>query len=234
MTKDKGQRAKDKGRPFGFFFRPLLFVLCPLLLPLAGCSVGQSNSTATAAADPLLGLFPGPDPAKPPAGATAQTAAPVAPLPLTQSSATAPAVLAGQSGGRPLAIPDAATNGGVPAQLTAGPRDAGWNLAPNPHPKVVPVPRDNGTPASPNVQRTGSWATPGAPAAAPTKDQVQAQLKQRGVVGEKVDLVPNGLRMTCYVARSDNSSAFRVHEVVAPDYVAAAQAILRQLGASGN
>jgi hypothetical protein len=222
VQKDKGQRAKDKGRPGRSSFCPLLFVLCPLLL--VGCSLGGSSGAKTASSDPLLGLFPGADPVKPP---PAQAAATVPPLPPAQST-TAPAALAGGSGGRPpLAIPD---NNGVPAQLTAGPRDAGWNLAPNPNPKVVPVPRDDG--ASANLQRIGSWAAPGTPAttAAPTSAQLDAQLKERGVVGQKADPVAGGLHLTCYVARPDNPSAIRVYEVTAADYAAAAQAILRQIG----
>jgi len=60
------------------------------------------------------------------------------------------------------------------------------------------------------------------------KDTLSRQLQERGVLNQKQDVVPEGIRLTCYVSRN-GGAGLRVYEASASDYTAAAQAILKQL-----
>lgn len=149
--------------------------------------------------------------------------------------------------GKPLAIDDS-NKGQAPGQLTTGSKSQteGY-LAPNPSPKIQPVPDAN--PANPPLTPTGSWqpASPNPPIAVPdapivkpvtqtvansapavNPDVLGKQLQDRGVINQKVDNVPAGVKLTCYVARV-GGAGFRVLEATAVDYNSAAQAIIQQI-----
>jgi hypothetical protein len=203
---------------------------------LTGCS--STPTTAQHHVDPLLGHCtpPGQPPlpnSVPKAVITSIPAPPqtggIPPLP-NQSLASNPAALAGQSGfqvslAKPLAIDDQGRPQ-APGQLTARSQPLGY-VPPNPHPTVVAVPDVNLT------TPTGSWQIPpsNVPPALPTiapANALRQQLQARGVLNEKVDPVPEGIRLSCYLPRSDGQG-LRLLEAEAADYATAAQAILRQL-----
>jgi len=135
--------------------------------------------------------------------------------------------------GRPLAIDD---QGKLlaPGQLTSASRKDGW-LPPNPNPQVVAVPD-----VAPAKFGPTTWENPApkppAPAegagsvknAANDSEDLARVLQQSGVLQQKSDPVPEGVRLTCYLARTDGAG-LRLLEATARDYPAAAQAILRQL-----
>lgn len=221
-----------------------------LALTLAsGCS---STPVASAPpADPLFGVMvpPGmPQPASAPKAADAS--APTTPQAFNQGGVpTVPAsmpssntaTLAGTSWqgplGRPLQIddkgppflPGSLTSGSKTQQVPATPAV----LGPNPNPKVEQVP-DITPPVQP-VTPTSSWQAPNQPAvqtaATPQPASAAAlskQLEDRGVINQKQDTAPEGVRLTCYVSRGPGAG-LRILEVTAADYTSAAQAILRQL-----
>lgn len=223
-----------------------LALLATGLMSLAGgCSSTPHAQAPPLPPDPLLVPPKAPQlPGTPPSQAQAfqPNGVPALPASLT---ATNPATLAGASGwqgptARPLQIDDGKSSGPpfLPGQLTSGsktpqvPGMPGY-LPPNPNPKVEEVP-DVGKPFTPPVTPTGSWQTQAAPTpptipAAPTDADLAKRLRERGVVDQKQDATPDGVRLTCYISRGDG---YRILEVTAPDYAAAAQAILKQLDAS--
>ncbi|MBI3823508.1 MAG: hypothetical protein HY289_12635 [Planctomycetes bacterium] len=211
----------------------------------AGCSHTPHAQAPPLPPDPLLV----PPQVQPIPGAQPTTAAqpqafqpngvPALPASLT---ATNTATLAGASwqgpNARPLKIDDnnstgpsflpGAFNPGTSTQQVPG------YLPPNANPKVEAIP-DVNKPADPPVTPTGSWQTPNAaPVTQPATVALSAaellakQLKDRGVIDQKQDVGPDGVRLTCYVLQGPGGG-YRILEVTAVDYAAAAQAILQQL-----
>ena len=152
-------------------------------------------------------------------------------------SSSNPATLAATSWqgplGRPLAIDDGNSTGPpfFPGQVSRTPGPLGAN----PNPKVERVP-DIAPPTQP-VQPTGSWQSNPAPlqptaGAQPANDEVLArQLQDAGVINQRQDTVPEGVRLTCYVSRGPGAG-LRILEVTASDFAGAAQAILQQINGS--
>lgn len=196
------------------------------LTPLVGCS--NTPLTAQQNHDPLHGIRvpPGTQP-QPGKGPTPQAMEPggVPSLP-TSLSASNNATLATSSGQGPWARKLAIDDQGrpyTPGQLTSGSRDPNY-LPPNPNPKVEPVPDIN---APTKVTPAGNWQPPSPVAGGPSSDEMLFKhLQDRGILQQKQDTVPGGIRLTCY-ARS--ATGLRIYEATAADYPAAAQAILRQL-----
>jgi hypothetical protein len=164
-------------------------------------------------------------------------------------SSTNPATLAGMSGqgslGRPTPIADHNSSGPplVPGQATLSrTRQVPDMLGPNPNPKVEQVPDIK--PANEPVTPAGSWQTApsfpssslgtrpavqSAAAVLPTSAEILSKrLQERGVLDQKQEAVPEGVRLTCYLSRGP-AGGLRVLEVAAADYATAAQAILQQL-----
>lgn len=218
-------------------------------LTLSGCMHASPTSTSQPKQDPLFGVTPpgnlppaanpGPAPG-PPSQPQAFNPGGVPAIP-KELSTTNMASVAGTSSpsslGRPLAINDQITpaRAGTPGQLTTDtkpqqtPVQPGFPAA-NLNPRVEQVP---------DVKPAGSWQTPqGATQAvqtahaapAVTAETLSRQLQERGVLNQKQDAVPEGIRLTCYVSRN-GGAGLRVYEATASDYSAAAQAILKQLDA---
>jgi hypothetical protein len=226
---NRSQPGRKRGR--WFMMLAAIMLSAPIL---TGCS--STPTTAQHHVDPLLGHCtpPGQPPLPNSAPKTVNTAIPappqtggIPPLP-NNSTASNPAALAGQSGiqvslAKPLAIDDQAR---TPGQTTARLQPSGY-IPPNSNPKVEAVPDLNA------ATSTGSWQLPpsNTPPALPTlapADALRQQLQARGVLNEKVDSIPEGIRLTCYLRRNDGQG-LRMLEVAATDYATAAQAILRQL-----
>jgi len=213
-----------------------MILIAPIM---TGCSA--TPTTAQQHHDPLHGILVPPGAPPQPTNSPKASGNTLVPAPQTGSingvpsiptnnTATNPATLASVSGipvslSRPLAIDD---EGKV---QTARSQPSGFVPA-NPSPKFEPVPEANASAPS------GSWQLPATnvPPTLPPADSVNAnpadalrqQLQARGVLNQKVDPIAEGVRLTCYVPRSD-SQGLRVLEVTAADYATAAQAILRQL-----
>ena len=139
--------------------------------------------------------------------------------------------------GKPLALDDS-NKTPTPGQLTTGgkaqtPVPPGY-VAPNANPKVQPIP--DAKPANPPL---GSWQpvnpqptvqTVGASSAPTVSNGVlDKQLQDRGVINQKLDQVPGGVVLTCYVARPGGGFRILSNKTPTADYASAAQAILQQL-----
>ena len=208
---------------------------------LTGCS--SAPTTAQQHHDPLHGVLvpPGtaPQPTNSPKAGNSAIAAPQTgslngiPAIPTNNTSSNNATLAGTSFqgplGKPLAIDDEGRPH-APGQLTARSQPLGFVPA-NANPKVEQVPDVNPSPS--RLTPTGSWQVPPTLSSADTAvpspaEAISKQLQARGVLNQKVDPVPEGVRLTCYLPRND-SPGLRVIDVIAADYATAAQAILRQL-----
>jgi hypothetical protein len=216
----------------------------------AGCS-NTPVVNVPHAHDPLHGVLvpPGmPQPTNTPKASVGWNPAPAQQFGAADSTSTNNATLAGMSSqgqlGKPLAIDDSSRTQ-APGQLTGKTPQTPVNpafLAPNPTPKVQPIPDarpagsswqpvqlDTPQPLAdapgvrPVVQTVGA-----APPASANSDVLGKQLQDRGVINQKLDQVPDGVRLTCYVARTEGAG-FRILEATAADYASAAQAIVRQL-----
>jgi hypothetical protein len=194
------------------------------LLGAGGCSTTSKGPND----DPLFGVRPAQVSPVPGASsgnnpsAGAQSRAGVPPIPGT-TSATSTAALASLPGGRPLSIndPHPAAGSGGSANVSTGP-------------SVQPIPREAAT--APGLLTTGSWTTPpitpkSPPSASPDHrtDPNFALLQARGATHQKVDNVPEGVRLTALVASRADPSAARIYEASARDYGAAAQAVLQHI-----
>lgn len=217
--------------------------LCCLLA--TGCS--QTPTTAAQNVDPLTGVRTPPSTVAPPAhSSSTPTSTPSNSQTLNQNAplaiptASNPATLAGSSWQGPLGTPqriDDNRSAGPPFFSTSGSKSQtipeGW-VPPNPNPKVEQVPDVN--PTAPKVTAAPAWQTPAIdpsvkPASvtpATNENELAQLLRQRGVQDQKVDQVPEGLRLTCYISRGPGGG-LRILEVTAADYPTAAQAILKQL-----
>lgn len=229
---------------------------------LTGCSHTPPVTNAAPPPDPLFGVVPPPPLPNGTPGATptpnAQKPTPsqpqayqpgmVPPIP-TSLASTNNASLAATSGLTPfgrLAMDDSAAPSRpvAPGQLTSDTRPQPFPttpsyIPPNANPKVQQVPdvTSSGQPITP----TGSWEAPPSPPSAvltvngaqSNADMLSRRLQERGVVSQKQDPVPEGIRLTCYVSRGP-AGGFRIYEVTAADYPTAAQAILQQIESAGQ
>jgi hypothetical protein len=137
-------------------------------------------------------------------------------------------------GSRQLAINDKAPKpntwqgpvpsaGGTAGTLTNGPAP-GTNVqlqrpeaVVDPVQRPIPVP----LPLASSVPSSG----------APSNEQLQAVLKQRGVTFQHQEAVAGGIKLTCAVPNRNNPDINRFYEATAADYVGAVQAVLRQIDA---
>ncbi len=224
---------------------------------ISGCSQTPVVN-APQPADPLHGVLtpPGmPMPASAPK-AVGWNPPPSQQFGVADTSSTNNATLAGMTWqgplGRPLALDDSnktqapgqLTNGGKAPQTPVTP----GVLAPNANPKVVPIP--DAKPGNPPLTPTGSWqavqpnpplaqeapaakavvqTVSGSSAAAVDPDVLGKQLQDRGAINQKVDQVPQGIKLTCYFPRLDGQPGFRIVDATAADYNSAAQAIVQKL-----
>jgi hypothetical protein len=189
-------------------------------------------------ADPLHGVMVPPG-LPPPSGAPKADAGTVTPVPQASNTGGAPALppsfassnpatLAGTTGqsplGRPLAIDD--NHGGPPFLPVNRTAQAPGALGANPTPKVERVP--DATPTTGSVQTNQPDVQPVSANQPTGDDALSKQLEDRGVINQKQEPVPEGVRLTCYVSRGPGLG-LRIVEITAADYAAAAQAILQQL-----
>lgn len=206
---------------------PLSFVLCGWL---AGCnSLGSNQNSGPVMGDPLKGEF-GPRGVPPPKTPTPykKTSAgleAVPPIP-SANSAGSTAALAGNTGlkgGRPLWIGDGLARNDPARGMVA----ANGVALRRPEPIVQEVPLDGPRPGPvPNVVQPVGGTNTGP---APSYDQLQAQLRDRGVIFQKVDPVPEGVKVSCIVPNRANPMVNRCLEATARDYAAAVQALIQQV-----
>jgi len=193
-----------------------------LLALSLGCA---SHSQTKTQGDPLIGeIYPkgqGPTPQTtpngPPGFAPSKTSSIAPPSSPTQSLTPAALATTTLPGGRPLAITPKNFDP-VPGTLTSS------TQIKTPEPLVVPIPKDTTTTG---LQPTASWN--GGP---PSQNDIIAQLGKRGVLFQKQDNVPEGVRLTVVVPHPQQPGVTRVYEATAPDYPAAVQAILLQIDQS--
>jgi hypothetical protein len=85
--------------------------------------------------------------------------------------------------------------------------------------------------SNPPVLQTG-MVTVNAPPAAKipaTYEELQQELKKRGVTWQGQETTDQGVKFTCSIADPQNPNRQRVFEAVGPDYVAAIQLVLQQI-----
>ncbi len=230
--------------------RPWLFVVAwgaagVATLFSSGCSHQTTNVSQPH--DPLHGILapPGlPQPTNSPNGAPASTPAATQTYnsgnPYASPASSNPATLAGTSwtgpAGRTLAINDTGPPF-LPGQLTSGSKSQERPLGPNANPKVVQVPDVSPTSTAqpqvlgPQHQRVPPDLQAASATRQPTEEILSRQLQNRGIVNQKQEVLPDGLRLTCYLSRGPGAG-LRILEVTAADYTAAAQAIMQQLDIS--
>jgi hypothetical protein len=190
---------------------------------LAGCnSLGMNAKQGPVMGDPLLGEFgpKGVPPAKTLTPYQKTSAGPVPPIP-TANSATSTAALAG---GRPLSI-----NGGgfAAASQPAGTLTGSGGIIlrpPEAIPSVQEVPLDTHRPGGNTGLPASTWNSQ-----IPSYQQLQDQLRARGVTFQKADPVADGVKLTCIVPNRLNPQVNRFYEATARDYAAAVQAVVQQI-----
>jgi hypothetical protein len=208
--------------------------LATILTVVTGCT--QTPTMAQQHSDPLHGILtpPGqPQPVNAPRPQNvSQPAGGVSALPTSYSATNNAALASSWQGplGRPLAIDDEGRPY-VPGQMGTDPRQSTPGFPPpNANPKVEPVPDSNPPPQT--LAPKSDWKTPQVIAPAAQIDAtLSKQLQARGVLQEKKDTVPEGVRLTCYVSRGP-TGGLRALEATAADYATAAQAMLQQLDLS--
>jgi hypothetical protein len=201
------------------------------LLGLNGCQTSTSD-TRTVGADPLKGeKLPEKTaigPQMPPQNRAGMTP----PQPSTIASKSNAALLDPDPlvGGRPpLVIPDPQKQ--QAPMLPAG----GWQAKPdgsltgaqNGPPVVLRLPVATDAPTPP-VPGTNSPPQP-LPGSSTDNAQLQAALKQRGVLWQDQKYVADGIRFSCAVANPLDASYSRVYEATAPDLRSAIMAVLEQI-----
>jgi hypothetical protein len=204
---------------------------CGVLLlvgALAGCADLNKNTTPNTTNDPLLGT-----PAKPPVKTTdAGTIGPppvatLPPLPSTVPS-TSPAALAGlqrpaDGGDLRIASPRPANEGWGVQPAAAPPSKSGASLSP-PQVSVDSPPQGTTPPPLPPPGVTGAAAIAG-------YDQAQAELKARGVLWQRLEVVGDtgAWKFTCSVPNPQTPRLRRTYEVTAKDYLSAIHAAIDQI-----
>jgi hypothetical protein len=117
--------------------------------------------------------------------------------------------------------PPPAFGGTIALQPASGP------IAPTNVPSMptADAPKLPAPPANPGTVRANEEPT--APAANPA-EAIAKQLKDRGVIYQKLDRAPDGVRLTCYLAR-EGGGRFRILETTATDHATAVRAIIKQI-----
>lgn len=219
-----GQTGKARSRP-RLHVLPL-FPIALILLCSLGCPGTNrfSNTTNNKNEDPLLGGY------KPKATTTTETKSPVPPIPQANStmSNAAMATALPLDGGRPLLIPD---NDAKPLNENspnpAGPgNNSPWTtqtgnssqktiLGP---PQPISKQEVKDVPAVAAQGNGMGFAKPeNTPVVPASYDQLQQELKKRGVRWQKQEPTANGVRFLCGVPHPKNAKAERVIEAIAPD-----------------
>ncbi|MBM3995403.1 MAG: hypothetical protein FJ303_14805 [Planctomycetes bacterium] len=229
--------------------RWIALALCGLLGLMNGCS--STQHAAAPGPDPILGVLEPPGMPKPTsvpktaAGPRApqsyqQAGVPGLPTSLTSTNTATLATMSSQGLlGQPLRIDDSNSSGPSFFNRPAGAPGVPGYIPPNPNPKVEPVP--DSKPIIALAEPVTTWRTPPtaaadertpvlpASAALPASAELLSkQLQDLGVVEQEQVLVPEGIRLTCYVQRGPNAG-LRILEATAVDYASAADAILKQL-----
>jgi hypothetical protein len=96
----------------------------------------------------------------------------------------------------------------------------------NPEPIGEPVAKHNAAPASGVTQ--ASALTSGGQVLS-VYDQLQGQLKARGVAWQRQETWKDGFKFTCQIPNPANPHVHRTYEATAGDYLAAIQAVLEQM-----
>jgi hypothetical protein len=118
---------------------------------------------------------------------------------------------------------------------TSGQAGAGPVQLQRPEPMVDPVQRPTPVPLPPagptGVTPTAYIPTPGSMA---ENEQLQAQLKTRGVTWQNQQVVPEGIKFTCAVPNRHNPDINRLYEATAGDLGSAVRAVLQQIDAQDH
>jgi hypothetical protein len=237
---EKGKPA-DSGRARRQIWAGTLCIASLVLMAFAGCQA--TNETRAKPHDPLMGekepektygvagLPPPPqnraqmNPPAPPAIASKSNAAMVYPDPEPLPGAR-----------NPLAIADAQKQPTAPQQLgtwqpksninlTGGQSGPGVLLK-QPEQTITPVPPPT---FAPNVVPTPQPLPAATQVNFTDNDQLQAALKQRGVIWQDQKVLADGVHFACGVANPQEPDFSHTYETVAPDYRAAVIAVLEQI-----
>jgi hypothetical protein len=186
------------------------------LLLLAGCQNGQQQRLPDKVGDPLLGsdglTIPKKDMAQ------GNTTPAQSPLPLTrQTSSTAEMASGGATMGGRAAI-------AIPVSQDGLSRN-GWQIGSDAKPVLKqPIPDGSSAQSVPIVPISSPPAI-----SSSTTDQLEAQLKAKGVVFSRHEPVPEGIKLICIVPNPQNPDALRTYQVTARDSESAMRAILEKL-----
>ncbi len=200
--------------------------LAAAALALAGCS-GTHKYAKTF--DPLVdGTTPGPAQGTSPLQATTPPAVGLPPIPQS-SGLTTNAALAAQTP-RPQSLMITQDTGWA-RKRTDSPAAAPGLPVSQPKARVVPIPEDKSitAPSTAAIKQTAGWTA--SASAAPSKADLDAQLKSRGVVDQKQALEVNGIRLSVAVKNAANPNTVDNYSTIAPDYATAVAAIIREIDA---
>ncbi len=239
----KNRRKMTASRVRRWFAICLVGTVCAVF---TGCSNSHNTSTQ-AGHDPLKGIMAPPTTvpvpnqqqatgtiASPPQGVY-QGGVPAIPTTFSGTNNAGLAAMSTQGPlGRPLAIDDDGKPRPVadwarPGQATQTPTMPGF-----PGASTTPrVERLSDNSATPPFTPAINWPSQSSPL--PTAQTANAvlpldvQLKERGVLKQSVEQVPEGILLTCFLSRGP-AGGIRILEATANDYPAAAQVILDRLG----
>lgn len=239
------QRARETGKTpqvrgaAGAARRAFVCGFVALLALPGGCNLMQ-RPKAPAEGEPLFGEFhkqtyaPAPPPGKTTSSKSADPGAPPSFSPAT-STASIGAIAGGDPmmGSHPLGIPNAVAGQNQQAgawqgtKLTANQPNA--NLSPGLRAPVVEA-----LPAAPNavgLPAAGAVAPPPwtNPAAQASYEQLQQQLRARGMTWYRQETWQGGVKFSCSVPNPINPTFDRTYEATARDYQSALQAVLDQI-----
>jgi hypothetical protein len=232
----RGARQNGKTVDVGQARHPVWILLpCAVGLAFLGLNGCQTSSdTRTAVADPLKGEKQPEKTAIGPQMPPQNRAGMTPPQPSTIASKSNAALLDPDPlvGGRPpLAIPDPRKQ--QAPMLPAG----GWQAKPdgsltggqNGPPVVLRLPVATDAPTPPGPVPESNSPPPPLPDSSPENAQLQAALKQRGVLWQDQKYVAGGIRFTCAVANPQDASFSRVYEATAPELHSAITSVLEQI-----
>jgi hypothetical protein len=205
--------------------------LCATLLAIVlapGCQ--SANESRARQGDPLTGEMPppvsmvGPTPPSPGQNRAATTTPQTPQSTASKSIADILTQAEPLEGGKKLAIADNRSPGGGAWQPN-GVQAVGQGGAPaiilrDPQVGVVqpvPAPGQSGA-AQPVPQYSGN-----------NLDPLQAQLRARGMVWQKTELVAGGVRFTCAVPNRQDATSLQIYQATAPDEPTAIQAVLLKI-----
>jgi hypothetical protein len=211
-----------------------------LAVALVGLGPGCSSTGKHKDGDPLKGEF---KLNKDNNTATQTAKSPVPPIPeyKPMMSTAAMAVDVPLQGGKPLQIADEKADvapGGWKGQPQPVPAYAPWQAAPagqngekpvlgQPQPIALPQAK-NSLPSTETAVVPSGWTVP-KDAATIVPGYLQQELRNRGVLWQRLETTPNGVRFVCAVPHPQNSKAEWMVEAVGADAVTAIQAALQHL-----